>query len=448
MKKNVNHRIVNNIDIQWNLDESGKLTITGTGKIPDYACGNHSAAPWETVKDGILEVEISKGITEIGINAFRECQNLRKVLLPNTLWRIHAYAFWGCVQLKSIITERKDFKYVQDDRRYKENDTVIFGLQSFYKVPWCNERWGDFYCSDHVLYVCFSHTKNLVLPSGIRVLKRYSLAYLDVDKIYFPETLLEIEDYVFMKSKVKEKISLPDSIQTIDVWAFSESSIYKIGFPIAWRPHKIKWQRTKAKMLRRSPFPEYINQYSLGSFKNENLGKFRELQIIENKPVYHRNGDVTKIREGNYINIGKSLNHRMKHGSVVLCIRHENNKVLEVKSFIWLPDYGLLKEYLVLPHQTKEQILPWSDAYEYYEAYDVIDAFPYHDAEKLKNKGCLRARRFGINEEWFCTEDRGDFGGPLEIKLLELWVKEHPDMIVETVTEYLERNEHAGYVVI
>ena len=58
--------------MQWKMDYSGKLTISG------------------------------EGITEIGINTFRECKGLRSVVFPDSLQKIHAYAFWNCTNLKKI----------------------------------------------------------------------------------------------------------------------------------------------------------------------------------------------------------------------------------------------------------------------------------------------------------------------------------------------------------
>ena len=79
-----------NAVISWNLDESGLLSIEGSGKISDYSCGKNPAAPLADKKDSITSVSIGEGITEIGMNAFRDCTNLKKVVLAETIHRIHA----------------------------------------------------------------------------------------------------------------------------------------------------------------------------------------------------------------------------------------------------------------------------------------------------------------------------------------------------------------------
>ncbi len=56
--------------------------------MSDYACGKNPEAPWEERKDAIESLVVEDGITEIGINAFRDCRNLKSVKLPHTVRRI------------------------------------------------------------------------------------------------------------------------------------------------------------------------------------------------------------------------------------------------------------------------------------------------------------------------------------------------------------------------
>ncbi len=100
--------------IIWNLDKFGTLTVAGKGKIPDCACGKKPVPPWENAKDQIREIEIGEGITEIGINAFRECIHLKQLSLPDSLQRIHAYAFWNCTELTDIYSGSRNFTYIYD----------------------------------------------------------------------------------------------------------------------------------------------------------------------------------------------------------------------------------------------------------------------------------------------------------------------------------------------
>lgn len=78
--------------LEWALHNDGLLTVSGTGKMPDYSAAQ--AAPWAKVK--IRKIQIGEGITYIGSQAFSGCKNLAEVALPGSLEGIGAGAFQGC----------------------------------------------------------------------------------------------------------------------------------------------------------------------------------------------------------------------------------------------------------------------------------------------------------------------------------------------------------------
>ena len=47
----------------WTLDDTGMLTISGTGEMTNYS---DSGGPWVSYTESILSVEIKSGITSIG----------------------------------------------------------------------------------------------------------------------------------------------------------------------------------------------------------------------------------------------------------------------------------------------------------------------------------------------------------------------------------------------
>lgn len=53
-------------------------------------------------EDGITEILIPDGITEIKNEAFRKCSNLKSIIIPNSVTKIGSYAFSGCSNLKNI----------------------------------------------------------------------------------------------------------------------------------------------------------------------------------------------------------------------------------------------------------------------------------------------------------------------------------------------------------
>ena len=444
-------------EIMWNLDENGVLTLEGHGKIPNFDCGPNPSAPWKSVKDQIVEIQIMEGVTEIGVNAFKECKKLKKVVLPHSLGRIQMHAFWNCRQLVCIESERTDFKYVYDDREcqyvifdgyHKRKDTVIFGIDSFRNVPWSKSKWGDFYCNGEVFYVTFTgEAEEMVIPEGIRVIKPFAMNAVEVDSVVLPNTLEVIEELAFAGSNIKSRMFLPNSIKTVSPYAFSDCFISLISFPFSWNPEKIRWKRTTSEMIRRQKFPEYIKRFSLSLLENKSFGRFRKMQVTENKEIYHRDGTVTRVRNDKDIDIGKCMYRRIRLGKVLLCVTYEDNKVVSVKSFAWNNYYELPNEYLMYPVQDEgKELLPWRDSFTYQERDDIVYAFCDTDGEALKNAEVLRFRHPDSHEEWFWSDDIGNFGGPLEMEFLEMWLSMHLEITVDSTEENMENDRYRWFV--
>lgn len=81
--------------LHWVLDDSGTLTIIGTGDMPDFQI---DSAPWSN-HTPIRKVVIEEGVTSIGANAFYNCQSLAEAELPESLTSIGSYAFRLCYSL-------------------------------------------------------------------------------------------------------------------------------------------------------------------------------------------------------------------------------------------------------------------------------------------------------------------------------------------------------------
>lgn len=84
----------------WELDDNGKLTISGTGAIFDF--GETDRGPWKTVDDKIKTVEIQDGITKIGSDAFYYCNNITSVTIAGSVTTVAKNAFNYCTSLSSV----------------------------------------------------------------------------------------------------------------------------------------------------------------------------------------------------------------------------------------------------------------------------------------------------------------------------------------------------------
>ena len=78
----------------WSLDDTGTLTISGTGDMDDIDWGVH--------RGEITSVEIEDGVTSIGDSAFMGCRSLTSVKIPSSVTTIGNDAFNGCTGLTSV----------------------------------------------------------------------------------------------------------------------------------------------------------------------------------------------------------------------------------------------------------------------------------------------------------------------------------------------------------
>jgi len=90
--------------LTWTLDDTGKLTISGNGAIPDYNYDfddDKYDSPFYD-NSGIKEIVINDGVTKIGNGVFYYCSKLTSITIPNTVTTISTEAFGSCLSLTSI----------------------------------------------------------------------------------------------------------------------------------------------------------------------------------------------------------------------------------------------------------------------------------------------------------------------------------------------------------
>ena len=81
---------LNNVEWSFTL-ETGCLTITGTGKMQNWA--EHQERPWEEIRDEIRRVRICVGMESVGDCAFQNCTSLTSIKIGDNISDISAYAF-------------------------------------------------------------------------------------------------------------------------------------------------------------------------------------------------------------------------------------------------------------------------------------------------------------------------------------------------------------------
>ena len=83
--------------INWAIDASGNLTITGTGAMPDYAAT--ADRPWDEYKALATTVTVGEGITSVGKLAFNSFTGLERVTLSDTVTNVGYDSFAHCATI-------------------------------------------------------------------------------------------------------------------------------------------------------------------------------------------------------------------------------------------------------------------------------------------------------------------------------------------------------------
>ena len=267
-------------DITWQLDETGTLTVSGTGAMYDYNGSLSNYSPWDNKRTDVKKVVVKGDVTNIGDWAFWGCGNLASVSLPDSVTRIGSYAFTGCANLpklnfpKKLVTiENESFENCRKLTEIKLPDnvtsiggnafancrglesitlpvslisigrTAFFGCESLTKIAipsnvtniddgaftYCNKLKGVFveagnanYCSNNGILYNKEMTKILCYPAG----------KTDITQFDIPNGVTEIEEFAFLSCEALRTINIPSTVTTIGARSFEGcKNLYSIIIP-------------------------------------------------------------------------------------------------------------------------------------------------------------------------------------------------------------------------
>ena len=216
-------------DATWELDlDTGKLTISGTGAMYDY----YSNYPqWNNYKDNITSVEISNGITYIGISAFYNCSKLISITIPDSVTSIGGSAFSSCTSLESItipdsVTSigNQAFKDCTSLKSITIPDSVTsIGIYAFYyctsltsiEIPNSVTNIGE--CT----FVGCTGLTSITIPDSVESIGSSAFSSCtSLTSVEMSKNVTSIGDQAFQDCTSLTSITIPDSVTSIDVCAF------------------------------------------------------------------------------------------------------------------------------------------------------------------------------------------------------------------------------------
>lgn len=208
--------------INWSLDSSGVLSLTGTGAMKDY--NSESEAPWYSQKSKIKKVVIGDGITHIGAYSFKDYEALTSVTIPASVTSGGAMAFYmvGVSKLKDV---------------YYKGDIA----------SWCNI---DFQCNpcmnESNLYFKGALVTDVKIPATVKSISEYAFdGCASMTSLEIPEGVESIGRLSFSQCRNLKKVTLPKSLKSIGGAAFSYctglDNVYYNGDLTGWCNIDFKW---------------------------------------------------------------------------------------------------------------------------------------------------------------------------------------------------------------
>lgn len=211
--------------LSWSLSRSGALTISGSGKMPDFS-SVANAAPWDKQKDKIQSVVIESGVQSISGGAFSGCTALEKVSISDTVTQIDLNAFGGCTALAA-------FEVAEGNKAFLSVGGVLFsadkellrcpvGKSADYAVPS-----GTVAIAGGAFKDC-SKLESLVIPDSVTAIGESAFENCAaLKRITLPKNITKLEASCFSGCTALAEIALPDSVKTLGEKVFSGCAALK-----------------------------------------------------------------------------------------------------------------------------------------------------------------------------------------------------------------------------
>lgn len=211
--------------LSWSLSRSGALTISGSGKMPDFS-SVANAAPWDKQKDKIQSVVIESGVQSISGGAFSGCTALEKVSISETVTQIDLNAFGGCTSLAA-------FEVAEGNKAFLSVGGVLFsadkellrcpvGKSADYAVPS-----GTVAIAGGAFKDC-AKLESLVIPDSVTAIGKSAFENCAaLKRITLPKSITKLETLTFSGCAALAEIALPDSVKTLGEKVFSGCAALK-----------------------------------------------------------------------------------------------------------------------------------------------------------------------------------------------------------------------------
>ncbi len=227
-------------NVQWTL-ENGVLTISGTGRMCNYA--NTGEAAWYSQNSSIKTVVIEDGVTSVGDFAFYYIPNLTSVTIPNSVTSIGQYAFANCGMAELVIPDsvtsigKGAFTYCRSLTRITLSKSIkaiadgtfsSCGSLSGITIPNSVTTIGF-----NAFGFCYSLSE-ITIPESVKTIENSAFQGCNgLRSVTIPESVTSLGDGVFSICSSLVSIAIPDTVKTIGEGLFREcTSLSAVKIPL------------------------------------------------------------------------------------------------------------------------------------------------------------------------------------------------------------------------
>ena len=295
-------------NLTWTIGNDEVLTISGTGRIPDYntSYGEKNTAPWYGYAYQIKKVVLGSGVQNIGNDAFAGCYCMTDITIPDGVTSIGDSAFDGCSALTEISIP----------------DTVSS-------------------IGDSAFSRCSALTE-ISIPSTVSSIGSYAFSGCALREVEIPQGITSIQTRTFQYCTQLTKITIPDSVTSVEICAFDNcpvlKTVYYGGTEAQWEGmHVDNYAGNNSALLDATLYFEMKYQriaagscggnlrWSLmedGVLKITGSGAMPDYSSDSDAPWYRYGSRIKEVRVGaNVTKIGENAFRRTGVQKVVFCAK-------------------------------------------------------------------------------------------------------------------------------
>ena len=227
-------------NVTYTLFTSGKLVLSGKGKMKKYAL---EKSPFYNNKN-IKSVVIENGITNISEGMFYNCPNITSVRLSGSVKTIEDWAFYLCKKLTDVVLPEGlesvgEIAFAEcnikrlnipktltniHSRAFESNDIVSYTVAKNHPYYLSDNNGVIFNRSKTTIvkYPAGKETSAYVIPKGVESIGDHAFSGSSfIEKITIPDSVTYLGNYAFSSCIKLKNITIPSSIRTISDHAFA-----------------------------------------------------------------------------------------------------------------------------------------------------------------------------------------------------------------------------------